>query len=181
IIGVSLRYTSSRTRLWVPLPRGNHVSLSPSVSRIHLPTDIRTSLPKILSPHHRPIFPASILPMIEGIMIEATKFSRRLIETKAFSDAGDKGVAPGADVITEEDIAEYVKNCLSTSFIPSERLQCYRVPKEDGGVVDERLRVYELINLEVVDASIIPIQLVAHSQATVYAIAEKAADLIKAD
>jgi len=49
------------------------------------------------------------------------------------------------------------------------------------GVVDERLRVYGVRGLRVIDASIMPTQIGAHLQATVYAIAEKGADMIKED
>ncbi|KAJ3990845.1 glucose-methanol-choline oxidoreductase, partial [Lentinula boryana] len=53
--------------------------------------------------------------------------------------------------------------------------------RELGGVVDARLKVYGTRNLRIVDASIIPVPLACHVQATIYAIAEKAADMIIAD
>ncbi|TFK70863.1 glucose oxidase [Pluteus cervinus] len=49
-----------------------------------------------------------------------------------------------------------------------------------GGVVDAHLKVYDTANVRVVDASVMPIQISAHLSATIYGIAEKAADLIKA-
>lgn len=41
-----------------------------------------------------------------------------------------------------------------------------------GSVVDTTLKVYGTSNLRVVDASIMPLQVGAHLQATVYAISE---------
>jgi choline dehydrogenase-like flavoprotein len=54
-------------------------------------------------------------------------------------------------------------------------------PREKGGVVDSRLRVYGVTGLRVVDASIFPFVPLGNLQTTVYAVAEKAADLIKED
>ncbi|TFY79502.1 hypothetical protein EWM64_g4510 [Hericium alpestre] len=54
------------------------------------------------------------------------------------------------------------------------------LPREDGGVVDNKLVVYGTKNLRVIDGSVIPLQISCHTQMTIYALAEKAADLIKA-
>ncbi|KAJ5660037.1 CAZyme family AA3 [Penicillium longicatenatum] len=56
---------------------------------------------------------------------------------------------------------------------------CAMMPREDGGVVDSQLKVYGTTNLRVVDASIFPIEPRGNIQATVFAVAEKAADIIK--
>ena len=52
-------------------------------------------------------------------------------------------------------------------------------PEHWGGVVDPDLIVHGTSNVRVVDASIFPNQIAAHPTATVYAVAEMAADLIK--
>lgn len=51
--------------------------------------------------------------------------------------------------------------------------------REVGGVVDSQFKVYGTKNVRVVDASVIPLQLSGHPTATLYAVAERAADLIK--
>ncbi len=52
------------------------------------------------------------------------------------------------------------------------------LPKELGGVVDPTLKVYGTSNVRVVDASIIPHQMSGHPTATIYALSERAAQLI---
>jgi choline dehydrogenase-like flavoprotein len=57
---------------------------------------------------------------------------------------------------------------------------CSMMPRDIGGAVDNRLRVYGS-NLRVVDASIIPLEPTANPQAVIYAVAELGASLIKED
>ncbi|KAF7894156.1 hypothetical protein EAF00_007670 [Botryotinia globosa] len=53
------------------------------------------------------------------------------------------------------------------------------LPKEKGGVVNDKLIVHGTNNLRVVDASISPLIPRGNIQSSVYAVAEKAADIIK--
>ncbi|KAF9262836.1 alcohol oxidase [Marasmius fiardii PR-910] len=77
----------------------------------------------------------------------------------------------------DEAYREYVRNACLSGIHPIGSAPM--MPKELGGVVDERLVVYGTSNLRVADLSILPIQLSTHPQTTAYAIGEKAADMIK--
>ncbi|KAJ6483335.1 hypothetical protein C8R45DRAFT_1001119 [Mycena sanguinolenta] len=113
------------------------------------------------------------------IMIEALKFVQTLAAQPSMRDrAGVRPLAPSADVKTDEEMSEYLGLAAYSSYHPLGTASM--LPREELGVVDPDLLVYDSANLRVVDASIIPIQISAHIQATVYAIAEKAADIIKA-
>ena len=58
---------------------------------------------------------------------------------------------------------------------------CAMLPREKGRVADERLVVYGTRNLRVVDVIVMPIIPQSIIMSTVYAVAERAVDLIKAD
>lgn len=53
------------------------------------------------------------------------------------------------------------------------------LPRNRGGVVSPELKVYGTRNVRVIDASVLPFQLCGHLTSTLYAVAEKAADMIK--
>ncbi|KAJ3556339.1 hypothetical protein NP233_g12000 [Leucocoprinus birnbaumii] len=113
-------------------------------------------------------------------LLKGLKLGRQIITgTQAFKDVVEKEVAPGPMGDSDEGLEKYLKTGLTTAFHPIGTAAMLK--REDGGVVDERLRVYGVERLRVVDASILPFQVGAHIQATVYAVAEKAADLIKED
>ncbi|KAI9852918.1 MAG: hypothetical protein M1838_003712 [Thelocarpon superellum] len=85
--------------------------------------------------------------------------------------------APGYSFITPANVSQHVRNTLGEFQHPTGT--CAMEPQDQGGVVDPRLIVYGTQNLRVVDASVIPLQPVGTIQSLVYAIAEKAADIIK--
>ncbi|KAH7138854.1 hypothetical protein B0J11DRAFT_26511 [Dendryphion nanum] len=58
---------------------------------------------------------------------------------------------------------------------------CAMAPKEKGGVVDEKFRVYGVKGLRIVDASVFPLVPQSNTQTLVYSVAEKASELIKGD
>ncbi|XP_006463860.1 hypothetical protein AGABI2DRAFT_120653 [Agaricus bisporus var. bisporus H97] len=112
--------------------------------------------------------------------MQGTKFSRKVfLKTKAFDGVIAKEIAPGSDGDTQEGLEKYVKTIVTTAFHPVGTAAMMK--KEEGGVVDNKLRVYGVDKLRIVDASVLPFQLGTHLQSTIYAIAEKAADLIKED
>lgn len=53
------------------------------------------------------------------------------------------------------------------------------LPREKGGVVDPKLIVYRTENIRIVDANIFPLIPRGNILSSVYAVAEKAADIIK--
>ena len=78
-----------------------------------------------------------------------------------------------------ESARSLVTETITSNFHPCGT--CAMMPRNLGGVVDERLIVYGTTNLRVVDASIMPLQPRGTIQSSVYAIAERAVDFIMKD
>lgn len=76
-----------------------------------------------------------------------------------------------------------VRDLINVGFITGWHVvgTCAMMPRDQGGVVDTRLKVYGTKNVRVVDASITPLHVRGNTVSLTYAIAEKAADIIKAD
>ncbi|KAK5709469.1 hypothetical protein LTR17_019744 [Elasticomyces elasticus] len=88
-------------------------------------------------------------------------------------------VVPGVDVEDDATILEYIKSTLQPVWQAAGT--CRMLPRNEGGVVDGRLRVYGVDGLRVIDASIFPVIPDNHTQGPGYMVAEKAADTIKED
>jgi len=73
-----------------------------------------------------------------------------------------------------------MKRC-STGYHPSGTCRIGHESGENQGVVDERLRVWGVRNLRVIDASVFPIIPDCRIQAPVYMVAEKGAEMIRQD
>ncbi|TVY68813.1 Dehydrogenase citC [Lachnellula suecica] len=99
------------------------------------------------------------------------------------NDAGTgKRIQPSFNIpgrLDKEMAVKLVRASTITSFHPTST--CSMLPEGEGGVVDDRLKVYEIKNLRVVDASIVPLMVRGNIASLVYALSERAADLIKED
>ncbi|KAF7972029.1 hypothetical protein HWV62_19247 [Athelia sp. TMB] len=110
-------------------------------------------------------------PIDLALFVDALKWVRKLIRTAKLAPIVRDEITPAPGLQTDAELEDFVRNTVGTVFhcVGSASM----LPEDDGGVVDAKMRVYGTKNLRVVDASIIPVQVSAHTQATVYAVAEK--------
>ncbi|KAI8627089.1 GMC oxidoreductase [Xylariaceae sp. FL1651] len=119
-------------------------------------------------------------PVDLDVMVEILRFTRRYYFETRLRDAAPRQIQPPDYVTEPEDLKGFLKENISPSYFHPVGT-CAMMPRELGGVVDEELKVYGVKRLRVVDASIMSVLVGANTCQTTYAIAEKAADLIKAD
>lgn len=119
-------------------------------------------------------------------MIEGVKFADKICKTEPLNGMVVKRVFPKEEEEEGDEFWEdWIRRTLMTDWHPVGT--CGMMARagdgdaEDEGVVDGRLRVYGVKGLRVCDASVMPLQISAHLQATVYAIAEKGAEMMWED
>ncbi|GAB1742872.1 hypothetical protein NU219Hw_g8577t1 [Hortaea werneckii] len=113
------------------------------------------------------------------IAVEAIKKTREFMNSAPMQETGATEIIPGANITSDEDLAAAIRN-LARSTWQHPTSSCSMMRRDLGGVVNPFLKVYGVERLRVVDASIMPIIIGSHTSSTVYAVAEKAADIIKA-
>jgi choline dehydrogenase len=112
------------------------------------------------------------------VAIAAIRSARRIARTRAMEEYAAEEKTPGSELETDEELLDFARNTGATIFHPAGTCRMGRDPMS---VVDERLRVRGVGGLRVVDASIMPCLVSGNTNAPVIMIAEKAADMIKAD
>ncbi|MBP2150757.1 GMC family oxidoreductase [Xanthobacter flavus] len=106
------------------------------------------------------------------------KIARDIVGQKAMDPYRAFEMNPGPDCRSDADFVEFARRTGQTIYHPVGTCSMGTGPQ---AVVDPHLRVVGIDGLRVVDASVMPTLVSANTAAAVMMIAEKAADLIKAD
>jgi choline dehydrogenase len=107
------------------------------------------------------------------------RIARNIMEQKPFAPHLDAEVDPGPEAESDGALDAFIRERVGTLFHP---IGTCAMGHDENAVVDpESLRVHGVQGLRVVDASIMPTLVSANTIAATYCLAEKAADLIKAD
>jgi len=111
-------------------------------------------------------------------MRESVKLAREIIAQKALDDYRDIELKPGANVKSDAEIDDFVRENLETEYHPSCTCKMGDSSKNDT-VVDFHGKVMGVENLRVVDASIMPHIVSGNLNSPTIMLAERMSDLIK--
>jgi choline dehydrogenase len=114
--------------------------------------------------------PADVQVVLSGI-----EEARRIAGSEALAEWGVEEASPGALVVDERSLRAFVRSAFGSYCHP---VGTCMLGEDAMSVVDSELRVHGLDGLRVADGSVIPSIPSNNTHATVYAIAERAADLI---
>lgn len=123
-------------------------------------------------------------PFDNAVQVAAMRYARRALVTAPLAGYVVGMAAPTVEEVpldSEEDDDEaawlaWAKGVYGSNAHPVGTAAM--MSRELGGVVDAELRVYGTRNVRVVDASVLPWQVCGHLTSTIYAVAERASDII---
>jgi choline dehydrogenase len=166
---------------WKPDQPGNHGIISACVPHpfsrgsIHITTADPTGDPAIDLRYLSH-------PVDRFVLAKNVQYMQKIASTEPFAsqlNANGIQLVSNATNMSDEQALDYISLSCETECHPIGT--CAMLPREDGGVVDPRLKVYGIANLRTVDASGFPLNVQNNICSTMYAVAEKAADMIKED
>jgi choline dehydrogenase len=108
-------------------------------------------------------------------MLAGLRLARKIGQTQAFADLRDKEALPGPHGHGLDREREFLRRATNPYYHATSTC---RIGTARDGVVDNELRVHGVDGLRIVDASVMPAIPPANPNATVLAIAERAAELI---
>ena len=118
-------------------------------------------------------------PFDKDQLYASVQWTRKFFQTKAMSVMNPVELIPGPQYTTEGEVFAALAASTLTPTFAHPSCSCPMMPQAMGGCVSSDLLVYGTKKLSIIDTSIMPIIPAAHLQAGMYAVAEKAADIIK--
>ena len=109
------------------------------------------------------------------VMRAGVRMTREIASQAAFDAYRGAEIAPGAQVVSDDEIDAAVRRSAETIYHP---VGTCRMGTDPGSVVDPELRVRGVAQLRVVDASVMPTLVAGNTNAPTIMIAEKAADMM---
>lgn len=111
-------------------------------------------------------------------LVRGIHIMRKITDQPAFKDHVGVELEPGRDVQSDDELRAYIKTHCMTMYHPTSTC---RLGTDDKAVVDPAsMRVHGVDGLRIADASVFPTVISGNTLAPTIAVAEKAADLIRA-
>ena len=108
-------------------------------------------------------------------LVRGLKLARKVAHHDSFGKYAASERVPGMDIQSDEELEAYVRETLITVHHPGSTC---RMGNKDSDVVNHELKIHGLDGIRIADASLYPRVPGANTNASVVAIAEKAADMI---
>ena len=159
---------------WRP-ERGDGYSVLFSLQRPHSRGSVKLAGPRA---HTAPIIDLGYYkdPRDLDTMVSGLRRARHLGGATALDAWRTGELAPGAEVLGDEELRDYVKLATGSFF---HLVGTCAIGTGEQAVVDPDLKVRGIGNLRVADASVMPSIVAANTNATVLAIAERAASILR--
>jgi choline dehydrogenase len=109
-------------------------------------------------------------------MRAGVRLTREIFAQTAMEDFKGEEISPAAQVQSDDDIDEHIRNNAETAYHPSG--SC-RMGTDAMAVTDPQGRVHGVSGLRVVDASLMPLIVSGNLNAPTIMVAEKIADLVR--
>jgi choline dehydrogenase len=111
-------------------------------------------------------------------LLRGLRLARRVLGQEPLASFVDGEILPGEDARSDDDLVAHIRALSQTLYHPAGTC---RMGSGSGSVVDPRLRVRGIAGLRVADASVIPVLPRGHTNWPTVMIAERAAELVRAD